>query len=63
LGDVNYIQVAWLLLDENAIEREFGALAKIRDNDPKILLTTDAYTQNRDGIKHQNVFQWLLDLE
>jgi predicted AAA+ superfamily ATPase len=63
VGDINYIQVAWTLSDEKTIEREFGALEKIRDNYPKLLLTTDAYTQNRDGIKHQNVFQWLLNLE
>ncbi len=63
VGDINYIQVAWMLSDEKTFEREFGALEKIRDNYPKLLLTTDSYTQNRDGIKHQNVFQWLLDLE
>ena len=63
VGDINYIQVAWLLSDEKTIEREFGALEKIRDNYPKLLLTTDSYTQSRDGIKHQNVFHWLLDLE
>lgn len=63
VGDINYIQVAWLLSDEKTIEREFGALEKIRDNYPKLLLTTDSYIQNRHGIKHQNVFHWLLDLE
>ncbi len=63
VGDINYIQVAWILSDEKTIEREFGALEKIRDNYPKLLLTTDSYTQRRDGIKHQNVFHWLLDLE
>lgn len=62
VGDINYIQVAWMLSDEKTIEREFGALEKIRDNYPKLLLTTDSFTQNRDGIKHQNVFHWLLDL-
>jgi predicted AAA+ superfamily ATPase len=63
VGDINYIQVAWILSDEKTIKREFGALEKIRDNYPKLLLTTDAYTQSRDGIQHQNVFHWLLDLE
>ena len=62
LGDINYIQVAWLLSDEKTMEREFSALEKIKDNYPKLLLTTDSYTQNRSGIKMLNVFQWLLDL-
>jgi predicted AAA+ superfamily ATPase len=61
LGDINYIQVAWLLSDEKTMEREFSALEKIKDNYPKLLLTTDSYTQNRSGIKMLNVFQWLLD--
>ena len=63
LGDINYIQVAWLLSDEKTMEREFSALDKIKDNYPKLLLTTDSYTQNRSGIKMLNVFQWLLDLD
>ena len=63
LGDINYIQVTWLLSDEKTMEREFSALEKIKDNYPKLLLTTDSYTQNRSGIKMLNVFQWLLDLD
>jgi predicted AAA+ superfamily ATPase len=63
LGDINYIQVAWQLSDEKTMEREFSALEKIKDNYPKLLLTTDSYTQNRGGIKMLNVFQWLLDLD
>ena len=63
LGDINYIQVAWQLSDEKTMEREFSALEKIKDNYPKLLLTTDSYTQNRSGIKMLNVFQWLLDLD
>jgi predicted AAA+ superfamily ATPase len=63
LGDINYIQVAWQLSDEKTIEREFGALNKLKDNYPKLLLTTDSFTQNRNSIKQLNVFHWLLDLE
>ena len=36
-------------------------LEKIKDNYPKFLLTTDGFTQNRSGIKHLNVFNWLLE--
>jgi hypothetical protein len=49
------------LSDEKTVEREFGALEKINDNYPKFLLTTDGFTQNRNGVKHLNVFNWLLE--
>jgi predicted AAA+ superfamily ATPase len=60
-GDIEYYQVAWQITTENTLEREFGALEKINDNYPKFLLTTDSFTQNRSGIRHSNVFNWLLD--
>lgn len=59
-GDIEYYQVAWQMTSEGTIEREFGSLEKINDNYPKFLLTTDSFTQNRNGIKHLNVFNWLL---
>ena len=59
-GDIEYYQVAWQMSNENTAEREFGALEKINDNYPKYLLTTDSFTQNRSGVKHLNVFHWLL---
>ena len=49
------------MANESTVEREFGALEKINDNYPKYLLTTDSFTQNRSGIKHLNVFNWLLN--
>lgn len=60
-GDIEYYQVAWQITDEKTVEREFGALEKINDNYPKFLLTTDGFTQNRSGVKHLNVFNWLLE--
>ena len=59
-GDIEYYQVAWQMTNESTLEREFGALEKINDNYPKYLLTTDSFTQNRSGVKHLNVFNWLL---
>ena len=59
-GEIEYYQVAWQLTSEKTEEREFGALEKIKDNYPKYLLTTDSFTQTRGGIKHLNVFNWLL---
>ncbi|MGE0092387.1 MAG: ATP-binding protein [Bacteroidales bacterium] len=61
-GEVEYYQVAWQLSNESTIEREFGALEKINDNYPKYLLSTDSFTQNLSGIRHLNVFNWLLDV-
>lgn len=60
-GNIEYYQVAWQLTSEKTIEREFGALEKIKDNYPKYLLTTDGFTQDRSGMKHLNVFNWLLE--
>jgi len=59
-GEIEYYQTAWQLTDNSTIEREFGALERIHDNYPKYLLTTDSFTQNRNGVKHLNVFNWLL---
>lgn len=59
-GEIEYYQVAWQMTNESTVEREFGALEKIKDNYPKFLLTTDSFTQDRAGIKHLNVFDWLL---
>lgn len=60
-GDIEYYQVAWQITSENTVEREFGTLEKINDNYPKYLLTTDSFTQNRSGVIHNNVFNWLLN--
>ncbi|MGB5033514.1 MAG: DUF4143 domain-containing protein, partial [Saprospiraceae bacterium] len=60
-GEIEYYQVAWQMTNETTIKREYGSLEKINDNFPKFLLTTDSFTQNRNGIKHLNVFNWLLD--
>jgi predicted AAA+ superfamily ATPase len=60
-GDLEYYQVAWQLSSEQTMNREFGALQKMKDNYPKYLLTADSFTQNRNGIKHLNVFNWLLE--
>lgn len=59
-GDIAYYQVAWQLGNENTVNREIRALEKIYDNYPKYLLTTDSYTPDHSGIKHLNVFNWLL---
>ncbi|MCF6169862.1 MAG: hypothetical protein L3J66_02655 [Bacteroidales bacterium] len=60
-GKIEYYQVAWQMTNESTVEHEFGALEKISDNYPKYLLTTDSFIKNRTGIRHKNVFNWLLE--
>lgn len=60
IGEIEYFQVAWQMTNGNTIEREFGSFEKIKDNYPKYLLTTDSFTQNRSGVRHLNVFEWLM---
>ncbi len=63
MGDIEYYQVAWQMTSESTVKREFGSLEKINDNYPKFLLTTDSFTQNQSGVKHLNVFNWLLSTD
>ena len=56
-----YIQVTYLLYDENVIEREFGVLSSVKDNYTKIVLSLDKYfSGERDGIKWHNLIDFLL---
>lgn len=41
--------------------REFGAYNAIEDNYPKYVISLDSITSNRDGIKHLNLIDFLLD--
>ena len=60
-GDIEYYQVSWGLYNDETKNREFTPLETIKDNYPKFLLTTDLFTQNKSGIIHKNVFEWLLE--
>ncbi len=60
-GEIEYYQVSWKISNEETQKREFTPLETIKDNYPKFLLTTDNFTQNRNGIIHKNVFEWLLE--
>ena len=61
IGDIEYYQVAWELSSEKTKKREF-AFEKIKDNYPKFLLTTESFPQSQNGVKHINVFNWLLEI-
>ena len=56
-----YIQVAYLLADENVIKREFGAFKQLNDNFPKYVISLDKTNFSRDGIIHKNIIEWLLE--
>jgi hypothetical protein len=56
-----YIQAAYMLSDENVIEREFGAYDNINDNFPKYVITLDRMTLAREGIIHKNLIDFLLE--
>jgi hypothetical protein len=57
-----YIQVCYLLAEESTVEREFSVLERINDNFPKIVLSLDKFNRSRNGIRHQNIIDFLLEL-
>ena len=56
-----YFQVAYVLSDDNVIEREFGAYNNVQDNYPKYVISTDTFDFSQNGIIHKNIIDWLLD--
>lgn len=59
--EITYIQVAYLLSSEETITREFGNLERIRDNYPKIVISGDLPDFSRNGIRHYNIIDFLLN--
>ena len=60
-GKIIYVQVAYLLFDKKAQEREFGNLLKIEDNYPKFVVTMDEVDMSQKGIIHLNIKDFLLN--
>lgn len=56
-----YLQVVYILADESTVEREFSALENIDDNFPKMVLSLDKFDRSRNGIRHQNIIDFLLE--
>ena len=56
-----YVQVTYLLSDEETIEREFGNLMNIKDNYPKYVVSFDAFSSSNTnkGIKHYTLLDFL----
>jgi len=61
-GKTIYVQVAYMLTDENTINREFGNLLKISDNYRKYVVTMDEYNagNNYNGIEQMHLKDFLL---
>lgn len=58
-GQTIYVQVAYMLIEESTIEREFGNLKRINDNFPKYVVTMDEFVGDDDGIKHMHLKDFL----
>ncbi len=56
----SYVQVALTIaLSKETEDREYRPLESIRDNYPKYVATTDSLLQNRNGIKHINLVDFM----
>lgn len=60
-GELIYIQVTYLLASPETIQREFGVYDNIRDNFPKYVVSLDEFDMSRNGIKHRNIRDFLLE--
>lgn len=60
-NDKIYIQVTYLLGSPETIQREFSVLEKVQDNYPKYVLSMDMFDMSRNGIKHLNIIDFLLE--
>ena len=58
-GYTKYIQVAYTVKEQKALERELAPFAKIPDFNERLLLTMDYETGTHRGIKQINVIDWL----
>ena len=59
-----YVQVAYMLTNQQTVEREFGNLLEIRDNFPKYVVTMDelSETSTYKGIKRLHIKDFCLSL-
>jgi len=60
-GQKMYVQVSYILANEETIEREFKSLKMIQDNYPKYVITMDEVNFSHDGIIHVNLIDFLTD--
>lgn len=59
-GERIYIQVSYILVDRETVEREFRVLEEINDNHPKYVISMDTILIKREsGIRHINLMTFL----
>lgn len=56
-----YVQACYLMSSPETVEREFGAYKYIEDNYPKYVVSMDTITNDRDGIKHLKLMDFLMN--
>jgi predicted AAA+ superfamily ATPase len=54
-----YVQVCYLIANDDVAEREFGVYYEIPDNFPKYVVSMDEIDMSRNGILHKNVREFL----
>jgi predicted AAA+ superfamily ATPase len=56
-----YVQVAYKMVEQSTIDREFTPLLEIKDNHPKYVVTMDEFWKdNIEGVKHMYIADFLL---
>lgn len=56
-----YVQVAYTMIDQSTIDREFSPLRAIKDNHPKFVVTMDEnWHDNIEGIQHRHIADFIL---
>lgn len=59
--EIKYIQACYNLTNEETKNREFNAFKNISDNYPKYVISTNKEDYSQNGIKHLNIFDFLMD--
>ncbi len=54
-----FIQVAYMMVDDATMKREFGAFSSVKDYSPKYVISMDPIDMSRDGIIHLNLTDFL----
>ncbi len=54
-----YIQVSMSIADPNVEEREYRPFSRIRDGYPRYLFTLDPLLQEREGVRHLNMVDFM----
>ncbi len=58
-----YVQVSYIMPEQKTVEREFGALEKIKDSFPKYVISMDdVLIPNEKGIIHEHIWNYLYQL-